>query len=831
MKSLSAARPWLVLVIVLTIALCGLLAAPLWNQHVWPPAGLKNFTWFALICCALAALSIWRAPHLTRAHLVALTLLVSVAGLGPGPVAAVSFLLAGCAALGDAVTGLLYRVERERRPQLPIDSGGFAISAFTGLALYVTFLGFTAPLRIHYVAVWTVLLALPLACNRGYLRRLTGFVKQAFAPLPSVSRATALPLVILGISLLAHLVLIPKPEVGSDGLAMHLALPVQLAAHHFFAYDPGAFLWSLMPMAGTFSFAIAYMLGGEAAARLLDFAVLALMVLLLVRVLRRWAPDWIAWLAVGVFVSTPLVQAVTANLMIENVQTGFLLAAFAAYLDIRRNRTENGAASAGPDAGAPDVSALLAGLLAGAALAAKFGSLAIALPIALLAAIARPRRAWAVAGLFLLLGLPPYVNAWVRTGNPLFPFLGNVFPSQYTNANYLVKDMRWTEKLSWRTLYDLTFHSGRFYEGQDGGFGFQALLLLPLALAIPYRRWPRAARAPFWLAVAVTPATLFLVPHLRYLYPALAFSTLALAIPLVEGTARFRRAAIGCTILVWILNLAFLPSSNFYQRDFLLNPFKAGALQVYQQSMAPSKAIAEYVNLVQPGVAVATLDCETGQIAYFTGPVYMNHWHNDKGRIGVGMARNEDDILAFARANGIHWFTGCRATARDVHPDAPTQRFLRRYTVDEFASGAARLARLRPEYEYAQELLLNNDFQDGLRDWGVAPGAEFVPLEHAVRVTEQHYLNQRVPVQPGGSYRISIRARCPEPDTSTRLQVNWMDTRNHAMPVSLLPVRCTPEWNDYSEVFTAPLGAGSAYVYVTGHTGKPVFVQRVSLAH
>jgi hypothetical protein len=331
--------------------------------------------------------------------------------------------------------------------------------------------------------------------------------------------------------------------------------------------------------------------------------------------------------------------------------------------------------------------------------------------------------------------------------------------------------------------------------------------------------------------VAATPVILLSVPHLRYLYPALAFSSLALAIPLVEGTPRFRRVAIMCAGVVWILNLAFLPSSNFYQRDFLVNPFKAGALQLYQQNMAPSKAIAEYINLVQPGVAVATLDCEAGQIAYFTGPVYMNHWHSDRGRIGMGLARNEDDILAFARANGIHWFTGCRTSARDAKPDSATQRFLSRYTIDEFASGALRLTRLRPEYEYGLELLANNDFQDGLRHWGVAPGTEFVPLEHAVRVTEQHYLNQRVPVRPGGSYRIAIRARCPEPDTSTRLQVNWMDTRNHAMPVSLLPVKCTPEWADYSEVFTAPLGAGSAYVYVTGHTEKPVLIQRVSLAH
>jgi hypothetical protein len=831
MRMLSAVRPWLVLTTVLVVAMCGFLRASLWNQHIWDRVGAKNFIYFALICCALGVLSIWRAPKLTRAHLLALTLVAGVALLGPGPVAAVSFLLAGCSSLGDAVTGFLYRAQGTRPPRGPMDSLTFAVSAFTGLALYVTFLAFTAPFRIHYVALWALLLALPLVLNREHLRRLAGFAAQAFAPVPIASRATALPLIVLGISLLAHLVLIPKPEAGADGLAMHLALPVRLAANHFFAYDPGAFLWSLMPMAGTFAFAIAYMLGGEAAARLMDFALLGLIVLLLVRILRRWTPDWVAWLVVGVFVSTPLVQAVTASLMIENAQTGFLLAAFASMLNARKNRAEFQAGESEQPDGARSVAALLTGLLAGAALASKFGSIALAVPIVCLAAVAVPRRALAVAALMLALGLPPYVNAWARTGNPLFPLLGNVFPSQYANASSYVKDMRWTEELSWRTLYDLTFHSSRFYESQDGGFGFQSLLLLPLALAIPYRRWPRTSRAPFWLAVGTASVVLVSLPYLRYLYVPLAFSTLVLAIPLALGTPRFRQAALACAVLAWSLNLFFLASSSYYHKDFLLNPFKSDAAQVYQRNLAPLDSLASYVNLVQPGMAVALLDCEVGEVAYFTGPTYMNNWHSGKGRVPLGSAKSEEDILNFARDNGIHWFTGCRIGAVEAKPDSVAQRFLRRYTTDVFTSGVERLSRLRPEFEYGRELLINNDFQDGFRNWDNSMGVVFFPPEHAVKVSAQFFLNQRVPVESGATYKVTIRARCPEPDTFTRLQVNWMDRKSHEMPVSLLPVRCTPEWNDYSEIFTAPLDAGSGYFYVTGHSGKPVLIQKVSMAH
>src|SRR5208337_2408303 len=102
-------------------------------------------------------------------------------------------------------------------------------------------------------------------------------------------------------------VLIPKPEASYDSLEMHLTVPIRLATDHLFAYDPAVFRWSLMPMAGDFSSALAYMFGGPFAARLLNFAMLGLIVVLLIHAIRRWAPAWAAWFAAGIFASSPLV--------------------------------------------------------------------------------------------------------------------------------------------------------------------------------------------------------------------------------------------------------------------------------------------------------------------------------------------------------------------------------------------------------------------------------------------------------------------------------------------------------------------------------------------
>lgn len=145
------------------------------------------------------------------------------------------------------------------------------------------------------------------------------------------------------------------------------------------------------------------------------------------------------------------------------------------------------------------------------------------------------------------------------------------------------------------------------------------------------------------------------------------------------------------------------------------------------------------------------------------------------------------------------------------------------------ARGVERLAQPRPGPEYSVELLLNPDFQQGLTHWDLGGPVVVAPAEHAVTVTESHHAHQTVHVAPATSYRVAIRARCPEPDTYTRLQVNWLDQSGRLAGVSLNPVKCTDQWADYSTVFKASPGATSGQFYVTGHTEKPVLIQHTSM--
>src|SRR5664279_2892394 len=164
-----------------------------------------------------------------------------------------------------------------------------------------------------------------------------------------------------------------KPESSADGLSMHLAVPANIAANHILTFDPGRFLWAVMPMGADFSWSIVYLLGGEMAARLLNFTLLLVLLGLLHAAVRRSVSPGVAWLLVALFAATPMVQLVTGSLFVENLLTSFLLGMMTAIWLFAESADRR--------------YLYLAAALGGTALATKFGAIALVVPALLCAAV------------------------------------------------------------------------------------------------------------------------------------------------------------------------------------------------------------------------------------------------------------------------------------------------------------------------------------------------------------------------------------------------------------------------------------------------------------
>jgi len=123
-------------------------------------------------------------------------------------------------------------------------------------------------------------------------------------------------------------------------------------------------------------------------------------------------------------------------------------------------------------------------IFCGAALASKFGALAFVIPIVIVGLLRGPwKQRLAFAGLVILFGGLPYAEAYARTKNPVFSrsSMRNSI-RRFTTTTTELRNPRYITPLTWKTPYEVTFHSSKYLEAQDGSIGFAYFYLLPLAL-------------------------------------------------------------------------------------------------------------------------------------------------------------------------------------------------------------------------------------------------------------------------------------------------------------------------------------------------------------
>src|SRR5581483_928210 len=127
----------------------------------------------------------------------------------------------------------------EAEPQL--------LSTLAGAAIWILVMTLTARLPVQYSLVWAALLALPILVDlRGAKRRLLRMWQLVSgAELRGYGERSAFAAVVF--VLLAHWFVALKPETSADALAMHLAIPANIAANHQMTFEPSRFVWAVMP--------------------------------------------------------------------------------------------------------------------------------------------------------------------------------------------------------------------------------------------------------------------------------------------------------------------------------------------------------------------------------------------------------------------------------------------------------------------------------------------------------------------------------------------------------------------------------------------------------
>jgi hypothetical protein len=623
----------------------GFATGHLFQQFIWLPWGERRFFHFAALFAAFSAAVLMMFPWAYAALFAALLFAGTALASGPLALGAALLFLLASNTLGRALIGRLPGAAKPQPPEL--------FSTLTGVGSYAFLMTLAARLPVNYAGVWAAALALPVVLDaRGVMRRSREWLRALLAAEPGgwlARAALALLLFALSVSWFAAI----GPESSADGLAMHLAISKDMAAHHVLTFRPDLFVWSVMPMAADFSYTIVHLLGGEAAASLLNFALLAILAALMFQAAREWLRPAPALICAALFASTPLVHLVTGSLFIENFVAALVFAMVMALWRFERS-------------GSLDY-LYIAAVCGGTAASAKFGAWAFVLAALVFATLELRRRGWlrpALIAAALLTGFaaPPYLIAWAMAGNPFFPFLNRRFPSWLLEHGIEFRNNAFTQPLTWNAPFDLTFHTDRYLEGLKGAFGFQYLFLIPLgALALAAAR-SYAARVTAAVALGAGALVMASQPYARYVYPAMPL----LAVPLAALASRFAprqprtyvalfTAATGCIAL----NAYFAPSSGWYHKDFYAPAiFRPGGHTRVIHENIPLRDVTIRYREANPASHVLLL--VENDLADAGSSAYEYHWHQYRVERRIAMAETAAGLREILRKLDVHDFISRR---------------------------------------------------------------------------------------------------------------------------------------------------------------------------
>jgi len=361
---------------------------------------------------------------------------------------------------------------------------------------------------------------------------------------------------------LLYLVYALTPEIQSDAMNYHLAIPQQMLQTGYLTDHPG--FYDVLPQGLEMLFAFAMAIGGPPAAKVLHLIFFIATLPLIFALARKLElPEWCAPTAALLYFTAPVCAVSGTAGYNDAAEVFFLLAALLLAEEFP----------------------LIAGIAAGFCYSIKISGLIIIPPAMLYYAWRRDwaKLAWFTGGASLMIA-PWMLRAYAMTGNPFAPLFNRFFPNPYfyilSEQNMSVWLRSYGSVKWWELPLEVTIRGARL-QGLIG----PAFLALPVALLALKQRAGRILLA----AVAVLLPIWLMNAGARFLMPALPLLALALVMVLPKRVAWSLAIAQAILCLPPVLEL-WTAEHAWRLRGF---PIKA-ALRIESDEAYLQAAIPEY---------------------------------------------------------------------------------------------------------------------------------------------------------------------------------------------------------------------------------------------
>ena len=499
-------------------------------------------------------------------------------------------------------------------------------AAFIGVFILTGAVGWLLPYKIHTRPIYMAALVVWLLIERRAIGEIVGTIFRSWQEVASRSWGWAsLALIAVAISLTTAWL----PSILFDELAYHLMLPAQLVELGYYRFDVATQVWAIAPWSSDIVHAMVSVLADAESRGAVNVGWFALACCALWRfggligLGERWR-----WLGIALYASQPYISGLLGTAQVENMLVPLTVVLASLCVKVCRDKDPNALYAV----------VILAGLFA----SLKSSQVLVIAPLLLVCAPvllkAEPRKLLAACVVALLFGSSSYVYAWYLTGNPLLPLFNGYFKSPFFQSSNF-RDLRWSQGMNWRSLWDLTFDSGKYQEINVGGAGLSVLALSPFLLAT--LRYPALRRTTIWLLIALV-GMFGAIQYLRYIAPLLVV-TILLALYSMDRLLSPRVGAWAITCLV-IANLLLIPTSTWALKNGLLGlqlrslVKKDDSRQIVKTYAFESLVAASLLRgPLEPG-SVLLADRSRPFTAQFAGRAFAESWYDPEMQAAGALA-------------------------------------------------------------------------------------------------------------------------------------------------------------------------------------------------
>lgn len=613
----------------------------------------REWFWILLTYMGIAAVSLITRRKLPFSVGFAIVFAIFVSALGITPVAAALAFLGAAAGYGSIIRRKLLRSEPSANIVFDGIVGLVPLLGLCGALLHVPI-----PARSVYTAL--TLIGLLLGAHRfsASIKNLALSIR-AFEPV-SLGNVAAAVLCASAVSVACLAALFPT--VNYDDTAFHLRLSTELSAYGRALFDVTTQIWSVAPHYSDLFYAVPTVMAGEDARGAVNLVLILLCTTLFARGLFALQKNaTVALLATALFISCPVFFLVGTTMQSELLLTTLTVAAARTLL----HRPEQRSQVFDHLLTLVAVCALMAGIkTTGAMLGVILLSAWCTLWITQFRSVEPGRLQLPGLSTILYLGaaaflaLHSYVNAYIVTGNPVFPLFNGVFHSPYYAPENFVSPL-YTQGPSWNGFFGMFFHTSRHLESADGVAGFQYLVMLPAALV---GLWIQRKNSR--LLVVVTAGIGFFLllfsqqQYVRYLLPATALIAWPfLGLVTLPGRTMLARPTrwllIACVCSLTLLNLAMTKKVIWYADTDIRHLFVQSGRADFEQHVSAEVALNRIVNQTFGNTSRVLYDTHRPFGANLEGtPLYTN-WYNPKLSVDYAQQLDSKSIAALMDRYGV----------------------------------------------------------------------------------------------------------------------------------------------------------------------------------